>query len=75
MYALLHEHTVYICTPQPCKLQDIRTLWAAVASADEQSEAGGDNVELAHLLPRRAPRLLQLLLLPPIPHGGVCTWR
>ena len=49
---------------------------AAAATADEQREAGGDDVQLAHLLPRRAPRLLQLpLRLPPapLPHAGVAV--
>ena len=51
---------------------------AAAATADEQREAGGDDVQLAHLLPRRAPHLLQLplrLRLPPapLPHAGVAV--
>jgi hypothetical protein len=52
-----------------------RTLGVAAATAaaaeDEQREAGGDDVEPAHLLPRRAPHLLQLpLRLPPLPRHG-----
>jgi hypothetical protein len=35
----------------------------AAAAADEQDDAGGDDGELAHLLPHRAPHLVQLLLL------------
>lgn len=39
-------------------------MTAAAGTADKQREAGGDDVELADLLPRRAPHLLQLLPLP-----------
>ena len=41
---------------------------AGAATTDKQREAGSDDVELADLLPRRAPHLLQLLLLP-LSHG------
>jgi len=41
---------------------------AGAGTADKQREAGGDDVELADLLLRRAPHLLQLLLLP-LSHG------
>lgn len=43
-----------------------RTLWCwslAAAAADEQGDAGHDDVQLRLLLLRRAPQLLELLLL------------
>lgn len=46
----------------------LRTFWvAADSAADEQGDAGGHDVELADLLPRHAPHLLQRLVSP---HGG-----
>lgn len=61
--------------PAECKVRNIhvRTFrmvaaaaGAGTATADKQREAGGDDVELADLLPRAAPHLLQLL---PLSHG------
>lgn len=43
---------------------------AATGTTDKQRDAGGDDDELADLLPRRVPRLLQLLPLLSS-HGGV----
>jgi hypothetical protein len=39
---------------------------AGAGATDKQREAGGDDHELADLLPRRVPHLLQLLLLLPL---------
>ena len=52
---------------------------AAAAAADEQREAGGDDVQLAHLLPRRAPHQASILSPRPklyIPsHPGSKGWK